>query len=196
MEHKADGIIEKHKARLVAKGFNQRQGIDFDETFNPMVKLTSISLELPIGISYGWHIHQLEFNNVFLHGLINKDVYMFQMKGFIDPTRPDFVCKLNRALYGLCQAPRAYFHRFTSYLSHIGFQGCKFDYSMFAYSGNGGMAVLLLYVDDIVLIVSSYSLLCHFIQLLKDDFSMSNMGSLHYFLSVKVKKNSNGLILC
>ena len=66
---------------------------------------------------------------------------------------------------------------------------------MFAYSGNGGMAVLLLYVDDIILIVSS-SLLCHFIQLLKDEFSMSNMGSLHYFLGVHVQKNSNCLFLC
>ena len=58
------------------------------------------------------------------------------------------------------------------------------------------MAVLLLYVDDIVIIVSSYPLLCNFIQLLKDEFSMSNMGSLHYFLGVQVKKNSNGLFLC
>ena len=85
MEHKADGIIEQHKARLVAKGFNQRQGIDFDKTFNPMVKLATILLLLPIDISYGWPIHQLHFNNVFLHGLIDKDVYMFPLKGFVDP---------------------------------------------------------------------------------------------------------------
>ena len=100
MEHKSDGIIEKHKARLVAKGFNQRQGIDFDKTFNPMVKLATICLMLPIDISYGWPIHQLEVKNVFCHDLIDKDVYMFQLKGFIDPARPDFVCKLNRAIYG------------------------------------------------------------------------------------------------
>ena len=85
MEHKADDIVEQHKARLVEKGFNQRQGIDFNETFNPMVNLATIRLVLPIDISYGWPIHQLDVNNVFLHILIDKDVYMFQQKGFVDP---------------------------------------------------------------------------------------------------------------
>ena len=142
--------------------------------------------QLSIALSYDWPIHQLDVKNAFLHGLTDKDVNIFQPEGFVDPARPYFICKLNRDLYGLRQAPRAWFHRFTSYLSHISFQGCKFDYSMFAFSGNGGMAVILLYVNDIVLTVSSSSLLLHLIQLLKDEFSMIDMGSLHYFLGVQV----------
>ena len=102
-----DGSLERLKARLVAKGFNQVDGVDFSETFSPVVKLASIRLSLTIAIVKGWEIHQLDVKNAFLHGHLSQPVYMQQPPGYVDLKLPTHVCQLSCALYGLKQAPRA-----------------------------------------------------------------------------------------
>jgi hypothetical protein len=97
----ADGTIDMYKAYLVAKGFKQRYGIDYEETFNPVVKLATIRLVLTIAISYGWSLRQLDVKNVFLYGVLEEEVYMKQPSCFEDIDTPHFICKLDKALYGL-----------------------------------------------------------------------------------------------
>ena len=113
----------------------------------------------------------------------------------MDSQYPNYVCKINRALYGLRQAPRAWFQRFTTYLQTLGFHGSKSDYSMFVYKSAEGMAILLLYVDDIILTASSPSLLQRILTRLKDEFSMNDLGHLNYFLGIHVVRNTDGLFL-
>lgn len=106
---KSDGSFERHKTRLVGDGRSQREGVDCDETFSPVVKPATIRVVLTIALSRSWPIHQLDVKNAFLHGNLNEIVYMYQPLGFRDPARPDHVCLLRKSLYGLKQAPRDWY---------------------------------------------------------------------------------------
>ena len=112
----ADGTLEQYKARWVLRGFTQRPGVDFAETFSPVVKSATVRTVLSLALSHHWPIHQLDVKNAFLHGTLSETVYCAQPSGFEDPAHSDFVCRLNKSLYGLKQAPRAWYSRFASFL--------------------------------------------------------------------------------
>jgi hypothetical protein len=156
---RSDGSLERYKARWVLCGFTQRPGIDFDETFSPVVKPATIRTLLTVALFHSWPVHQLDVKNVFLHGTLDETVYCVQPAGFVDNSRPDHVCRLNKSLYGLKQAPRAWYSRFATHILSLGFVSAKSDPSLFIYHHGHDNIYLLLYVDDIVLTASSDSLL-------------------------------------
>jgi hypothetical protein len=191
----ADGSLDRYKARWVLRGFTQRPGVDYDETFSPVVKPATVRVVLSLALSQDWPIHQLDVKNAFLHGTLTETVYCVQPAGFVDSSHPDLVCRLNKSLYGLKQAPRAWHHRFATYLFSIGFAETRSDNSLFIYRRGSDTAYLLLYVDDIVLTASSAKFLQHIIGALQREFAMTDMGQLHHFLGISVTRSANGLFL-
>ncbi|XP_074266651.1 uncharacterized protein LOC141589930 [Silene latifolia] len=192
---KSDGSLERYKARWVVRGFTQEEGVDYDETFSPVVKPATVRTVLSLAVSNSWSIRQLDVKNAFLHGHLTETVFCEQPSRFQDHEHPDYVCKLNRALYGLKQAPRAWYQRFASYISCLGFISSKCDSSLFICHTPTHMAYLLLYVDDIILTASSPDFLHAIIRDLSTEFAMTDLGPLHYFLGISVTTTPTGLFL-
>jgi hypothetical protein len=120
---------------------------------------------------------------------------MKQPPGFVDSALPSHVCRLHKSLYGLKQAPRAWHTRLNDFLLSVGFRASKVDTSLFIFSVGADICYLLVYVDDILLTGSNSLLLQRLIQLLSSEFKLHDLGSVHYFLGIKVQSTSMGLML-
>uniref|UniRef100_A0A8R7VAY3 Reverse transcriptase Ty1/copia-type domain-containing protein n=1 Tax=Triticum urartu TaxID=4572 RepID=A0A8R7VAY3_TRIUA len=190
-----DGSLARYKARWVLHGFTQQAGVDYGETFSPVVKPATIRAVLSIAADKSWPIHQLDVKNAFLHGHLAETVYCHQPSGFIDSAKSSHVCRLNRSLYGLKQAPRAWFSRFTTYPRTLGFTASRTDSSLFVLRRGPHLAYLLLYVDDIILTADSSAFLQSIIQSLHREFAMTDLGALHHFLGINVTSTTTGLFL-
>jgi hypothetical protein len=149
LKHAADGSIEKFKARFVARGFSQVEGVDYDETFAPVARYTSIRAVISIAAEMGWKIHQMDVKTAFLNGLIEEEVYIEQPLGFEVHGRESHVCRLKKALYGLKQAPRAWYSRIDAYLQQLGFEKSEADPNLYFIMVGEDPLILLLYVDDL-----------------------------------------------
>ncbi|GKC06970.1 hypothetical protein Tco_0998580 [Tanacetum coccineum] len=143
-------IVIRNKARLVAQGYTQEKGIDYDEVFALVARIEAISLFLAYASIIDFVVYQMDVKSVFLYGNIKEEVYVCQPPGFEDPDFPDRVYKVEKVLYGLHQAPRAWYETLSTYLLDNGFQRGKIDKTLFIKMHKGDILLVQVYVDDII----------------------------------------------
>ncbi|RVW39905.1 Retrovirus-related Pol polyprotein from transposon RE1 [Vitis vinifera] len=158
----------------------------FPETFGPVVKPATIKVILSIAIMNEWDLRRLDVNNAFLHGELTAIVFMAQPPGFKDLSKPHHVCRLKKAIYGLKQAPWAWYTTLKTAILQLGFQNSKADSSLFIYSQGSTLCYFLVYVDDFVITGNNPTLVASIIKQLGDMFSLKDIGSLHFFLGIEV----------
>ncbi|KAJ9551549.1 LOW QUALITY PROTEIN: hypothetical protein OSB04_015594 [Centaurea solstitialis] len=189
---KSDGSVDRYKARLVAKGFNQEHGIDYEETFAPVARVTSVRSLLAIAATKRWPFFQMDVKNAFLNGDLSEEVYMTPPPGV--SLTSGHVCRLRKALYGLKQAPRAWFEKFSTTVLSFGF--LPYDSGLFTRHTEAGSIMLLLYVDDMIITGNDSTGIASLKQSLSSTFEMKDLGKLHYFLGLEVLSDTSGTYLC
>nr|GEV25889.1 putative ribonuclease H-like domain-containing protein [Tanacetum cinerariifolium] len=189
------GIVVRNKARLVAQGHIQEEGIDYEEVFTLVARIEAIRLFLAYASFMGFMMYQMDVNSAFLYGTIVEELYVCQPPGFEDPDHPNKVYKVVKALYGLHQAPRAWYETLANYLLENGFQRGKIDQTLFIKRQKGDILLVQIYVDDIIFGATNKDLCKSFEKLMKDQFHMSSMGELTFFLSLQVKKKKDGIFI-
>ncbi|GJZ87017.1 putative RNA-directed DNA polymerase [Tanacetum coccineum] len=194
IKFKPNDEVERYKACLVAKGFTQKEGVDYHDTFAQVAKLVTVRTLLVVAVKRDWIIHQLDVNNAFLHGDLDEDVYMKIPQGFskYGETR---VCRLRKSLYGLKQASRNWYHKFTTFLFGLSFRHSKADHSLFIYQTASIIVVVLIYVDDIIITGNCLNKIQEIKKQLDKEFSVKDLGPLKYFLRIEVAKTGDGLVL-
>ncbi|GJV58472.1 hypothetical protein Tco_1459477 [Tanacetum coccineum] len=167
------GIVIRNKARLVAQGHTQEEGIDYEEVFAPVARIEAIRLFLAYASYMGFTVYQMDVKSAFLYGTIDEEVYVMQPPGFQDSQFPDKVYKVVKAMYGLHQAPRAWYGTLSKYLLDNGFQRGTIDQTLFIRKHKGEFLLVQVYVDDIIFGSSNLKLCREFEALMHDKFKMS-----------------------
>ncbi|GJS36552.1 reverse transcriptase domain-containing protein [Tanacetum coccineum] len=164
------GVVVRNKARLVAQGYMQEEGIDYDEVFASVARIEAIRLFLAFASFMGFIVYQIDVKSAFLYGTIDEEVYVSQPPSFVDPDHPTKVYKVVKALYGLHQAPRAWYATLSTFLEKHGYKRGTINKTLFIRSNK----------KDIMLV---------------QVFQMSSMGELAFFLGLQVKQNKGGIFI-
>ncbi|GJS61239.1 retrovirus-related pol polyprotein from transposon TNT 1-94 [Tanacetum coccineum] len=189
------GIVVMNKARLVAQGHTQDEGIDYDEVFAPVARIKAIRLFLAYASFKDFVVYQMDVKSAFLYEKIEEEVYVCQPPGFEDPNFPDKVYKVEKALYGLHQAPRAWYETLSSYLLDNGYHRGQIDKSLFIKRHEDDILLIQIYVDDIIFGSTKKEMSVEFEKTMHRRFQMSYMGELTFFLGLQVKQKDNGIFI-
>ena len=185
----------KHKARLVAKGYMQRQGIDFKEVFAPVARMETVRVLIALAAHHGWPIHHMDVKTVFLNGELIEEVYVEQPPGFVVDGQEHKVLRLQKALYGLRQAPRAWNAKLDTSLHALGFKRSEAEHAVYRRSNGDEMLLVGVYVDDLVIAGSSINEVTRFKQEMTNLFKMSDLGELSYYLGIEVQQQDGQITL-
>ena len=155
VKYNSKGIVERFKARLVAKGYSQKYGLDYEETFSPVVRFTSIRMLLAFAVQHNMLIHQMDVVAAFLNGSLQEDIYMEQPDGYVQAKNEQLVCKLKKSLYGLKQASRCWNAVLNDFLKLIEFEQSVADPCVYVKKTKDHLVIVAVYVDDLIIIANT-----------------------------------------
>jgi len=183
-----DTDVVRYRARLVAGGHKQRQGIEYDQVFSPVARYDSIRILLAIAAQYNMQVVQFDIKCAYIYGDIDKIVYMKQPLGFVDKTRPDLVCRLQRSLYGCKQSGRCWNQKFVTVMEGLGFKQINPDTCVFTTNIDGIPVYLCLYVDDGLIMSSSDKAIKHVTDNLRAKFEIKE-GPVNEFVGMQISQD-------
>jgi len=195
LKHNPDGSIAKHKARLAARGFLQKVGLDYSEVYAPVARIETVRLVMALACKRNWSTFHLDVKSAFLNGPIDEIVFVTQPPGFVIQGKEDMVYILHKALYGLKQAPRAWNKKIDSYLIELGFTKCKSEYGVYVQAVASDITLICPYVDNLLVTGNNINNMKKFKQLMMNEFEMTDLGNLSYFLGMEFIRNEKGIIL-
>ena len=185
VKHSSSGEVERFKGHLVAKGYAQKHGLDYDETFSPVVRFSSIRALAAFAIQNDMQIHQMDVVTAFLNGELDEKIYMEQPEGYVQAGKEHLVCKLKKSLYGLKQSPRCWNKAFTDYLESIGFKESGADSCVFVRTTDD-VTIVAVYMDDLILLAKTTGEMQEVKDSLSSRFKMKDLGKLHYCLGISI----------
>lgn len=184
----ADGSITQYKARLVAQGFTQVPGIDFNETFAPVAKLSSIRTLLALAARYDWELEQMDVKSAYLNGKLDETIYMRQPPGSAVDGQEHLVCSLKKTLYGLKQAGRGWYKTLSEAMAAMGFARCASDHAVW-YRRDGESAIIVASSVDDLTITGTPDFVGSFKLDINSRFEMSDLGAMRWILGIEVKRD-------
>ena len=180
--------VERYRARLVVKGYAQKEGIDFNEIFSPVVRLNTIRVVLAMCAAFDLHLEQLDVKTAFLHGELEEEIYMLQPEGFEE--QGNLVCRLTKSLYGLKQAPRCWYRRFDSFILSLKYNRLNSDHcAYYKRFGNDDFIILLLYVDDMLVVGPNKDRIQELKAQLAREFDMKDLGPANKILGMQIHRD-------
>jgi hypothetical protein len=198
LKREANGHISGYKARLVARGFTHDKGVDYQETFAPTVRVTSIRTLLALAACNDWEVEQLDVVTAFLEADIEEKIYMRQPEGFrhTDINGEERVCLLKKSLFGLKQAPSNWNKTIKAWLEEYGFSQSKADPSIYyVFIKEGELYVMALYVDDSIIVGLAGSFIVGFKSALGERFNVQNLGRVFWLLGMTFERARGSRII-
>ena len=187
---KPDGSLDRFKARLVAKGFTQREGVDFKETFSPVVRYDTVRVLLSLAVQLDLDITQFDIKTAFLNGNLEEEIFMEQPQGFNHESNK--VCRLLKSLYGLKQAPRSWYHKFKSVILEFGLIQSMTDPCLFTTPAHD--LWLACYVDDGLIFTRNHDLKLRLLKKLEDNFELT-LSDCSRFVGIQLSRSSDHILI-
>uniref|UniRef100_A0A2N9HJS7 Reverse transcriptase Ty1/copia-type domain-containing protein n=1 Tax=Fagus sylvatica TaxID=28930 RepID=A0A2N9HJS7_FAGSY len=193
--YKAYGSLDKYKVRLVAKGFTQQPGVDFVDTYSLVAKFASVRIIMIVAVRLDLELHQLDVKTAFLNGDLKEEIYMDQPDGFQIKGQEGKVCRLKKSLYGLKQSSRQWYLKFHQVILDIGYKMSPLDHCVYVWRDKEKLALLSLYVDDILLASNSPDMMKETKFCLGSKFEMKDMGPTNYVLGIRISRDRDSKLI-
>lgn len=194
LKRDSDGAVQRFKARLVAKGFTQRAGLDYEETYSPVVRHDSIRTVIALAAAMDLEIAQLDVKTAFLYGDLKEELYIAQPAGFILQDKEHLVCRLNRSLYGLKQASRAWNSKFNDFITKYGLTRSTADPCVYFQQTETVIVIMVIWVDDALVFSNQKSHLDDIVHYLGRQFEMTS-GKAGCFVGIQITRDRENKLI-